>query len=332
MKSITAGSLNRAHRRRPAMGLLCAMLLALPAAAQTYPTRTVTLLVSTSSGSSMDIVARLLGPILAQRFGQAFVVENRVGASGNIGNQQVARAAPDGYTILVASDTMPKAPSLYRNLQYDPVSDLAPVAKLAVAKYALIVHSSVDAKTARDFIALAGKSPGQMNYSTPGVATPHHLAMELFKQTVGIDVTHIPYKGTAESITDLLAGRVQASFTPVHTVLAHVRSGKLRMLAVASQKRAPWFPDIPTLAEEGIPGVDSDGWAAMFAPARTPAAIIRRLSDETLAIVAQSDFRDAAFKQGVLVDPIGPEGLAALVRSDLAKWQKVVALAKITPD
>lgn len=314
------------------VGALCAVLLAPPAEAQTYPTRTVTLLVASSTGSSMDIVARLLGPILSQRLGQAVVVENRVGASGNIGMQQVARAAPDGYTVLVAADTIAKAPSLFHNLQYDPVADFAPVAKLAVAKYALTVPSSIDAKTASDFITLARKSPGQLNYSTPGVATPHHLAMELFKQTVGIDLTHIPYKGSAEAITDLLAGRVQASFTPVHTILSHVRAGKLRILAIASQKRAPWFPDIPTLAEEGIQGVDSDGWAAMFLPVRTPAEIVRRLSEETLAIVAQQDFREAAFKQGVLVDPVGPEGLAALVKSDLAKWQKVVAQARITAD
>jgi len=335
MKSITRNLIMRWLRRRlPAyFAALCAVLLLVPPSdAQTYPTRTVTLLVASSTGSSMDIVARLLGPILSQRLGQAVVVENRVGASGNIGIQQVARAAPDGYTVLVVADTIAKSPSIFRNLQYDPVADFAPVAKLAVAKYALTVPSSIDAKTASSFISIAGKSPGQLNYSSPGVATPHHLAMELFKQTVGIDLTHIPYKGSAEAITDLLAGRVQASFTPVHTILAHVRSGKLRILAIASQTRAPWFPDIPTLAEEGIPGVDSDGWAAMFVPVRTPAEIGRRLSEETLAIVAQQDFREAAFKQGVQVDPVGPDGLAALVRNDLAKWQKVVALAKITAD
>ena len=308
----------------------CAILLVPGAEAQTYPVRPITFLVPTSTGTSMDILARQMAPTLSRRFGQPIVVENRAGASGNIGVQQVARAAADGHTVLVTAGTISAAPWLYRNLQYDPVADFAPVAKLSVAIFALLVHPSVDAKRAGDFIALARKNPGQLNYATPGIATPHHLAMELFKQTVGIDVTHVPYKGSAPAITDLLGGRVQASFTPVHTILSQVQAGKLRILAIASEKRAPWFPDIPTLAEEGIRGVDSDGWAAMFVPVRTPAEIVRRLSEETLAILAQPDFRETMLKQGVVVDPAGPEGLAALLKSELAKWRQVVAQGKIS--
>jgi tripartite-type tricarboxylate transporter receptor subunit TctC len=321
--------------RRRILKLAAALAIIAPTAplhAQNYPTRTVTLLVASSTGSSMDIVARLLSPILAPRLGQSVVVENRPGASGNIGMQQVARAAPDGHMVLVAANTLSAAPWLFKNLPYDPVADFAPVAKLAVTKFALTVHPTVEAKTVSEFIALAKKNPGRLNWATPGIATPHHLAMELLKQTVGIDVTHIPYKGSADAITDLLAGRVDVTLTPAHTIISYVRAGKLRILAFASEKRAPWFPDIPTLAEEGIAGVDSDGWAGMFLPARTPAEIVRRLSDETLAIVAQQDFREAAFKQGLVVDPTGPEGLATLLKSDLAKWRKVVAQGKISGD
>ena len=316
----------------PLVGALCAMLFAPHTDAQTYPVRTITFVVPASNGSSMDIMARQIAPILTKRFGQPIVVENRVGASGNIGVLQVARSAPDGYTVLVAANTISAAPWLYHNLQYDPVADFAPVAKLAATKFALIVHPSVEARRTSDFIALAKKNPGKLNYASPGIATPHHLAMELFKQTVGVDVTHIPYKGTAGALTDLIAGQVQCTFTPVHTVLSYVQAGKLRILGIASDKRVPWFPDIPTMAEEGINGVDSDGWAAFFVPARTPADIVKRLSEETLAILAQPDFRETALKQGVVVDPAGPEGLAALLKSDLAKWRKVVAQGKISGD
>ena len=324
MKSIRAALL------APVIGAACVVVLVPGADAQTYPVRPITFLVPATTGTSMDILARQMAPTLFRRFGQPVVVENRAGASGNIGAQQVARAAADGYTVLVTAGTISAAPWLYRNLQYDPVADFAPVAKLSVAIFALIVHPSVDAKRAGDFIALARKNPGQLNYATPGIATPHHLAMELFKQTVGIDVTHVPYKGSAPAITDLLGGRVQATFTPVHTILSQVQAGKLRILAIASEKRAPWFPDVPTLAEEGIRGVDSDGWVAMFVPARTPAEIVRRLSEETLAILAQPDFRETMLKQGVVVDPAGPEGLAALLKSELAKWRQVVAQGKIS--
>ena len=314
------------------IGALGALILAGHAVAQTYPTRTITFLVPASNASSMDIMARQIAPILSKRFGQPIVVENRVGASGNIGVMQVVKAAPDGYTVLVAANTISAAPWLYKNLQYDPVADLAPVAKLNVTKFALIVHPGVAAKRTSDFIALARKDPGKLNYSSPGIATPHHLAMELFKQTVGVDITHIPYKGTAGALTDLIAGQVQATFAPVHTVLPFVQAGKLRILGIASDKRVPWFPDIPTMAEEGINGVDSDGWAAFFVPARTPADIIKRLSEETLAIIAQPDIRETVLKQGVIVDPAGPEELAALLKRDLAKWQKVVAQGKIGAD
>jgi tripartite-type tricarboxylate transporter receptor subunit TctC len=316
----------------PLVIALCAMLFAPRADAQTYPVRTITFLVPATNGSSMDIMARQIAPILSKRFGQPIVVENRVGASGNIGVLQVARSAPDGYTVLVAANTISAAPWLYRNLQYDPVADFAPVAKLAVTKFALIVHPSVEAKRTSDFIALIKNNPGKLNYASPGIATPHHLAMELFKQTVGVDVIHIPYKGTAGALNDLIAGQVQCTFTPVHTVLPYVQAGKLRILGIASDKRVPWFPDIPTMAEEGINGVDSDGWAAFFVPVRTPADIVKRLSEETLAILAQADFRETALRQGVVVDPAGPEGLAELLKSDLAKWRKVVAQGKISGD
>lgn len=316
--------------RSTLIGVFCAMLLVPEGQAQTYPARPITFLIPATTGTSMDILARQIGPILTRRFNQPIVVDNRAGASGNIGVQQVARAAPDGYAVLITSGNISSAPWLYRKLPYDPVADLAPVAKLSVAIFALIVHPSVEAKRAADLIALARKNPGQLNFATPGIATPHHLAMELFKQTVGIDVTHVPYKGSATAITDLLGGRVQATFTPVHTILSQVQAGKLRILAIASEKRAPWFPSIPTLAEEGIPGVDSDGWVGMFVPVQTPAAIVRRLSEETLAIIGQADFRETALKQGIVIDPAGPEGLAALLRSELAKWRRVVAQGKIS--
>ena len=316
----------------PLIGALCAVFFAPDTDAQTYPVRTITFVVPASNVSSMDIMARQIAPILSKRFGQPIVVENRVGASGNIGVRQVAKSAPDGYTVLVAANTISTAPWLYKNLEYDPVADFAPVAKLAVTKFALIVHASVEARRTSEFIALAKNNPGKLNCSSPGSGTPQHLLMVVFMQTVGVDLTHIPYKTTAGALTDLVAGQVPCAFMTVHTALPFVQAGKLRILGIASNKRVPWFPDIPTMAEEGIDGVASDGWAAFFVPARTPADIVKRLSDETLAILAQPDFRETAFKQGFLVEPAGPEELAALLKSDLAKWRKVVAQGKISAD
>ncbi len=317
------------------LGIICASIalsLSGQAGAQSYPARPITFVVPASTGSSMDIMARQIGPVLTKRHGQPVVVENREGASGNIGVMRVVKAPADGYTVLVAANTISTAPWLYKDLEYDPVADLVPVAKLNVTKFGLVVNPAVEAKRTSELVALAKKDPGKLNAASSGALTPQRLLLELFKQTVGVEITHVPYKGVAGAVTGLMSGQVQAMFTTVHSVLPQVGAGTLRVLSIASNKRVPWFPDVPTMAEEGIAGVDTDGWAALFLPARTPADIVRRLSEETLSIIAQTELRETVLKQGVIVDPAGPEELAALLKRDLAKWQKVVARAGIKPE
>ncbi len=302
------------------------------AQAQAYPSQPVRFIVPFTPGTGIDIIARTAGPRLAERLGQPVVVENRAGASGNIGTEHVARAKPDGHTVLVTASTFVSNRSLFRNLPYDPAKDFAPITLAAWGTLLVAAHPSVPYASVAELIAAAKAYPGKLNYGSPGVGTPHHLAMELFKNVAAINVVHIPYKGTAGAVTDLLGGQIHLMFLPIHVALPQVRAGKLKALAVGSPQRSALAPELPTLAESGFPGVESDIWYAFFAPQGTPREIISRLNAELKTLLALPEIRKSFQSQGLEPVSSTPEAVRALVEKDLAKWDRVVREAKISPE
>jgi tripartite-type tricarboxylate transporter receptor subunit TctC len=309
-------------------------LAALPAAhaQERYPSRPIRMIVPFTAGTGIDILARVIGQKLSERLKVPVVVENRAGASGNIGTEAVSKSPADGYTLLMTASTIVQNAALSRSVPYDPVRGFTPIGLAAIGNMALVVHPSVPAKTVAEFVALAKAQPGRLNYASPGSGTPHHLAMELFKLNFGIDITHVPYKGTAGAVTDLLGGQVQAMFLPVHVALPQARSGKLRILAAGGSRRSPVTPDLPSLAEEGVRDIDVDIWYALFAPAGLPREMVSLLNAETVAILAQSEVRDNLQKQGLNPVTGTPEQLARLVETDLERWTRVVRAARISSD
>lgn len=300
--------------------------------AQTYPTKPIRLVVPFTPGTGIDILARALSEPLGKRLGQPIVVDNKPGASGNIGSDLVAKAAPDGHTILVTVNTFTMTPALYRSLPFDPVSDFAPIAKVAVGNLALVANPALGVNNLAELIALAKKKPGELNYASPGNGTPQHLAMELLKHNAGVDIVHVPYKGSAGAVTDVIGGQVPMMIMPVHTALPFSGSGKLKVLAVSGEQRSAHAPNFPTFKEAGVENFDVDLWYALLVPARTPRETINRLRQEITAVLAQSDVRDALIRQGLTPSVGTPDELAALIKTDLARWQKVVTDAKITAD
>jgi tripartite-type tricarboxylate transporter receptor subunit TctC len=332
--------MQRTPRAAPAVGraaILAAIAAAatLPAAAQaqTFPSRPVSLVVGFQSGSGADILARVLGPKLAERWGQGVVVENKPGASGNIGSDAVAKAKPDGHTILMAINTFTMTPALYKSMPFDPVNDFLPVTKIAVADFALAAHPSVNASDLASLVALAKPQPGKINYGSPGNGTPHHLGMELMKQRTGVDLVHVPYKGIAAAMTDLIGGQVQVMFGSIHSVAPHVKAGKLKVLGTTGDKRSTVFPETRTFAEQQATWFSEiDNWYAVLLPAKTPADVAQKIGDDFKAVLALPDVREQLGRQGLVpVTSTGTE-LATLIRSDLARWRKVVQDAGIKPD
>jgi tripartite-type tricarboxylate transporter receptor subunit TctC len=283
-------------------------------------------------GTGPDILARMLSEPMAKRLGQPIVVENKPGASGNIGTEQVAKAAPDGYTILFTVNTFTMAPALYKPLPFDPVNDFAPVGEVAVGNLALVVNPALGVNSVAELVALAKSRPGALDYASPGNGTPHHFAMELFKQQMGVDIVHVPYKGSAGAVTDVIANQVPMMILPVHVALPYAAAGKLRILAVSGDQRSPLAPDLPTFKEAGMPGFDVDLWYGLLAPAHTPSTIIDRLNQEIAQALAQNDVREILLKQGLIPATSTPEALGGLIRADLARWETVVAQAKIKAD
>jgi len=304
------------------------------ASAQTFPARPVTLVVPFSPGTGIDILARAIAPGLSERWKQAVVVENKPGASGNIGTDFVAKSPADGHTLMVTVNTYTITPALFKNLPYDPVADLAPVSRIALATYTFAVNPNVfPAKTLQEAIALIRASPGKYNFASPGSGTPHHVGMELIKQRLGLDVVHVPYKGFAGAMTDLVGGQVHMMFTLIHSSIPHVRSGRLRALAVTGAQRSPQYPGAPTFREQGIDFMDDvDAWYAVMAPGRTPSELIARLNADINAVMGLADVRDHLVKQGMIPVTSTSDELAALIKSDLARWAKVVADANIKVD
>ncbi len=296
-----------------------------------YPTRAVTLVVPFTAGSGSDTIARIISPRLSERWKQAVVVENRPGASGNLGADRVAKAAPDGLTLLMAINTFTMTPPLFKSLPYDPAVDLAPIARLAVASYAFAVNNELPARDMRGLVAYAKSQPsGKLNYASPGNGTPHHLGMELIKSSVGINVVHVPYKGLSGAMTDLMGGQVEMMFATLHSLLPQARAGKLRLLAVTGTQRSPLAPDVPTFREQGIAALDDmDSWYAVLAPARTSPELIARLNRDFIEVMESEEIRKLMAAQGLVVQTSTPLQLRDQIRSDLARWSKVVADAHI---
>jgi tripartite-type tricarboxylate transporter receptor subunit TctC len=299
-----------------------------------FPSRAVTLVVPFTSGTGIDILARAIGPRLSERWKQPVVVENKPGASGNIGTDAVAKAAGDGYTLMVTVNTFTMTPALFKALPYDPVKDIAPVSKIAVATYAFLVNpNAIPATSFNEAVAMIRAAPGKYYFGSPGNGTPHHIGMELIKSRLGLDITHVPYKGFSGAMTDLLGGQIQLMFSLVHSSIPNVRAGKLRVLAVTGATRSPQFPEAPTFREQGIDFMDDvDAWYAVMAPGRTPPELIARLNADVNAVMNLPEVRDTLVKQGLIPTTSTPEELAQLIKADLARWAKVVADAKITVD
>ena len=304
-------------------GLVAAALLATAglSAAQEGPLR---LIVPFTPGTGIDLIARTVGPKLSERLKRPVVVENRAGASGNIGTEAVVRAAPDGSTLLVSVNTLVMNRSLYPQMPFDPVRDLQPVSLTSWGQLILVTHPRSGFKTAADLIAAAKKAPGKLNYASPGVGTPHHLSMELFKNTAKVFLTHIPYRGTGPAVTDMIGGQVDAMFLPIHVALPQVRSGRLVALGIGSDKRHPLLPDLPTLSEARAGEVNVDMWYGIFAPKGMPAAQVAALNREINDILRAEDVKKAFEGQGM--DPASdtPDGFAKLVARDADRWAALI--------
>jgi tripartite-type tricarboxylate transporter receptor subunit TctC len=312
--------------------LLCAALLPSLCRAQAYPSRPIQFIVPYTAGTTADVLARLLGTKISQRWNVPVVVDNRVGAAGIIGTQAVARAEPDGYTFLFAATSYGTLAALNPKLPYDPIKSFAPVSLLGTSVMTLVVNNKFPANNVREFVEQVKKQPGALNYASPGIGGSQHLAMELFKQETGINLVHVPYKGTAGALNDIVAGHVQASVVSLQSATPLVQSGKMRMLAVMSRERAPTFPQVPTLAEAGLGNMVVETWYGVMAPAGTPPAVIARINAEINNLLTLPDVKEAMAKQGV--DPAGgkPEKLDTLVRSELKLWTRVVTRGNIVAE
>jgi len=312
-------------------GVLAGVLAGGVAAAQTYPSQPIHFIVPFTPGTGMDIIARQVGPRLTERLGQPVVVDNRPGASGNIGADIVAKAAPDGYTIMVGANTLVIAAQVYKQVPYDPLVDFTPVTLAGVTTLVLVANPKSGIDSVNDLVARARAQPGKLTYGSPGVATPHHMAMELFKDLTGTDLLHVPYKGSAGAVTDLVSGQIELMFLPVHQVLPFSRDGRLKLLAAGGAKRHPSAPDLPTLLELGIKGAEAaDIWYAFYAPKGVPAPIVARLNAELRAILVSPEVRAAVEKAGVDVATSSPEQLYELMKRDHARWGAIIRKNNIT--
>ena len=294
-----------------------------------YPEHPVRVIVTFPAGGGTDIVARMIFQKVAERTGGSFVIDNRGGAGGTIGTELAAKAPSDGYTIVVVSGSHTINPSLYKKLNYDAARDFAPVTMLVTGPGVLVVHPSLPARNVKELVSIAKNRPGQLLYASPGNGTPPHLAAELFKAMAGVDIVHVPYKGNAQAMTDLMAGQESLSFPTGPSAMPHVRAKRLRALGVTGAKRAVGLPDIPTIAESGLPGYHASAWYGVLAPAGTPAAIVAKLQSEIHVALRASDIVDKLSAQGLEPAPDTAEEFARFIVAELAKWNKVIAAAGI---
>jgi tripartite-type tricarboxylate transporter receptor subunit TctC len=300
-------------------------LLACSAAAQPYPARQIRMIVPAGPGGGVDTVARTVGQALAAVLGQPVVADNRPGAGTMLASEITAKAPPDGYTLLMVTNSHAINASLHKNLRYDPIEDFAFVSMVASVPYWIVVHPSVPVKTVADLIALAKRRPGDLYFASAGAGSGTHLAFELFQSMAQIHLTHVPYKGGSAALIDLIGGHVQLMASNTINSRPHVLSGKLRALAITSTRRSALYPEVPTVAESGLPGYQADAWYGVVAPARTPAAIVARLNREIVAILGTGDARDKLASQGAEVAASTPEQFAQLMQSDIVKWAKVTS-------
>jgi tripartite-type tricarboxylate transporter receptor subunit TctC len=314
--------------------LVCLLTWSFSALAQTWPSKPVYVIVPYPAGGFYDLIARLLGAKMQEEFGQPFVVENRTGAGGIVGTDYVARAAPDGYTIMVGG-VGPHGinPGLYPKLSYDAVRDFAPIIHVVTAPNVLVVHPSVPANNVQELIALAKAKPGSLNYASNGVGTSPHLAAELFATSLGIKLVHIPYKGSSPAVAAMLGGQTHLAFNNAGDILQHVRAGKLRALAVTGARRLPALPDLPTMQEVGVPEYEAVAWWGYFAPAGTPREVITRLNAHINKWLKEPEIHQRLSVDGS-AEVVGgsPEDLAAFMKREIARWTRVVKEAGVTPN
>jgi tripartite-type tricarboxylate transporter receptor subunit TctC len=308
--------------------VLC-LALSAAAAAQSYPTRPVRLIVPFAAGGPGDFLARTVSPKLTETLGQSIVVDNRGGANGQIATETTAKADPDGHTLLIISAGHTVNATLYPKLPYDSVRDFTPVIRLVSGPAIVVVHPSVPAKTVKEFIAYVRERPGKVNFASSGTGAPSHLAVELFKVMTTTDLVHVPYKGMAPGIVDLLGGQVQVAFPTMVAGLVHARAGRLRALAVTSAQRSAAAPDLPTMAEAGIPGYEATNWYGLVGPARIPPAIVTRLNGELTRILAIPDIRDRLSEQGMDPSSMTPQAFSAYIDSEIGKWARVIKAAHV---
>ena len=320
---------------RSSLALIAAAMIATSAQAQTgeWPTKPIRLIAPFPPASTADVIGRVLGQKLSQRLGQPVVIDNRVGASGNLGADAIAKAAPDGYTIgIVTSSTHAVAVSLSGKLPYDPLKDFTPITMLANSPYVLVLYPGVAAKDIKELVALAKSKPGVLNYGSAGPASLAHLAGALFATLSDVQLTHVPYKSSSQSVIDLISGRLEMQFATIAPTLANIRANQLRALAVTGRKRSDTLPDLPTMDEAGVKGYEATLWFALTAPAGLPPAIAARLNKETVDILNSAEMKETFAQQGFVPDPGTPDGLTAQIRGDIGKWRDVIAKAGIKPE
>ena len=310
---------------------LALALVAFDVAAQSYPSRPITLVVPYTPGTGIDIIARTVAPRLTERWKEPVIVDNKPGASGNIGAAIVAKAPPDGYTMMVTVNTFTITPALYKSIPYDPVKDFAPVGRVANGNVALVTNPAVLPVKNLEELKAAARTR-KLNYSSPGNGTPQHLAVELLKQRLGIDILHVPYKGAAQALTDLLGGQVQLAVLPVHTALPHARAGKLTVIAVSGERRSVLAPDSPSFAELGLANLDIDLYFWIAGPAGLPPEIVQKWNQEIASILSAPAVRETLMKQGMVPAPGSPDEISAQIRNDIERWSKFIRETGITAD
>ena len=329
MKHVTKRSL---QIRKLLSVLFCAALIPSAALAQPYPNRAIRIIVPFAAGGAVDVVARAVGQRMSEQMANPVIIENKPGASANLGAELVAKAQPDGYTLLMGANGLATNMTLFRNLGFDTSKDFAPVARIGYAPLVLVVQASSPAKSLKDLLALATAQPGSLAYGSAGNGGSGHLASELLKLTTKIDVLHVPYKGGAPAMTDLLGGRLSFMLNNPIEVLANVKSGRLRALAVASPKRLPILPDVPTFTEAGVPGYEASVWWGLVAPARTPKDIVAKLSGELLKALEDEGVREKLSNLGAVIDPAGPEQFGKFLKEEIDKWAGVIKASGIHAD
>lgn len=317
------------------LALLMLVLAAGSAAAQSapggdWPNKPIKLIVPFPAGSSTDVIARIVAQMLGPRIGATFVIENRVGASGMIGMEAVAHAAPDGYTIGIATtSTQALAPSLSANIPYDPLKDFAPVAMIGSSPYVMVTYPGLGTKTVQDFVALAKQRAGKLTYGSAGPGSLAHLAGVLFANTVGAELLHVPYKSSAQSVTDLIAGRLDMQFSTIPPTLPFIRNGQMRALATSGAQRTAVLPELPTVAESGLPGYEAALWTAVVMPAAAPQRIVARLNRELVKLLGEPEAKAALTAQGVDTETGTPDALRERIASDIERWHAVIVKAGI---